>query len=407
MAWDVKKIDQVCLLTGQRDSRARLDKKILYVDTSSIDSNRKVVVSNKEIIGSEQPHRALNEIREGDILISTVRPHLNSVAMVPPDLDGQVASKELCVLRPNVEVVEREIPLLLCDVDSNLSVLVASKERGESIPYVSDKDIKDINLPLPDLCEQRRIVKILDEVNELRINSVEARKKVFQNFTCTLLRHILVIQPQIRKGWPTMSLEKITIESPQCGVHANATSWTDGMPRYVRNSDITGEGRLQNSEVVSLDMDNWDSYQLNPGDLLFAILGPVGRTYMHQTQDGLCVFSRHLVRIKINRERVLPWYLFALTKTDYFKKCIEVRKTPSNFPQINVKELSKVQFPIPPMSRQKAFVKMIENLSDIYDKQSSTKQNIQRIYGITLQCAFSGRLTANLERIPQGGTLQG
>lgn len=405
MAWDVKKIDQVCLLTGQRDSRARLDKKFLYIDTSSIDSSRKVVVSNKEIIGSEQPHRALNEIREGDILISTVRPHLNSVAMVPSDLDGQVASKELCVLRPNVEVVEKKY-LFYFVMSQQFVSLLASKERGESIQYVSDKDIKDINLPLPDLSEQRRIVKILDEINELRINSVEARKR-YSRILLALFYEFFGDPTTNPRGWPTMSLEEITIESPQCGVYANATSWTEGLPRYVRNSDITGEGRLQYSEVASLDMDNWASYQLNPGDLLFATLGPVGRTYMHQTQDGLCVFSRHLVRIKINRERVLPWYLFALTKTDYFKRCIEVRKTPSNFPQINVKELSKVQFPIPPMSRQKAFVKMIENLSDIYDKQSSTKQNIQRIYGITLQCAFSGKLTANLARIPQGGTLQG
>ena len=106
MAWDTKRIEQVCLLTGRRDQKTGLDEKLLYVDASSIDSSRKVVFSNTEIVGSEQQHRVPNGIREGDILISTVRPQLNVVAMVPPDSDGQAASTELCVLRPNVDVVE-------------------------------------------------------------------------------------------------------------------------------------------------------------------------------------------------------------------------------------------------------------------------------------------------------------
>ena len=393
LAWDTKRIEQVCLLTGRRDTKARLDEKFLYVDASSIDSSQKVVFSNTEIVGSEQQHRVLNEIREGDILISTVRPHLNIVAMVPPDLDGQLASKELCVLRPNVDVVEKKYLFYFVTSQQFVSLL-ASKVRGESIPNVSDKDIKEINLPLPDLSEQRRIVEILDEANELRINSAKAGNR-YRRILLALFYDFFGDPTTNPKGWPTMCLEDVTIESPEYGVRANATSWTDGMPRYVRYSDISVEGRLQNSEIVSLDMDNWDSFQLNPGDILFATSGSVGKTYMYRTQDGLCVFARHLIRIKVNHERVLPWYLFALTKTDYFKRSIAMRTTPSNFPHINVRELSKVQLPIPPMSRQKDFVRMIEKLSEIYDKQSTTKQNIQRIYGIILQIAFSGRLTAN------------
>ena len=187
LAWDTKRIEQVCLLTGRRDTKARLDEKFLYVDASSIDSSQKVVFSNTEIVGSEQQHRVLNEIREGDILVSTVRPHLDVVAMVPPELDGQAASAELCVLRPNVDLVEKKYLFYFVTSQQFVSLL-ASKVRGESIPNVSDKDIKEINLPLPDLSEQRRIVKILDEANELRINSAKAGKTVFPNITCTVPR---------------------------------------------------------------------------------------------------------------------------------------------------------------------------------------------------------------------------
>ena len=129
MGWETKQIGQVCLLTGRRDPKTGLDEKLLYVDSSSIDSSRKVVFSNKEIVGSEQQHRVLNEIREGDILVSTVCPHLNVVAMVPPDLDGQLASKELCVLQPNVDVVEKKYLFYFVTSQQFVSLL-ASKVRG-------------------------------------------------------------------------------------------------------------------------------------------------------------------------------------------------------------------------------------------------------------------------------------
>lgn len=393
MVWYTKKIDQVCLLTRRTESRTKLDHKTLYVDASSIDSDLKVVSSHKEIRLSEPPHPVLTEIREGDILISTLRPHLNRVAMVPPDLDGQLASTELCVLRPNEKVVERKY-LFYFVTSQQFASSLTSKVPAKSILHVSDKVIRDINLPLPNLYEQSRIVETLDHINQLQINSNKVGERYFR-ILLALFYDYFCDPTTNPNDWPTMPLEEVTIDCPQYGIHAIPTTWADGMPRYVRNSDITGEGGLQNSEAVSLDVDSWASYQLNPGDLLFATLGPIGRTYMYKSQDGLCVFAEHLVRIKVNRELVLPWYLFALTKTDYFKRCIEVRTMPTNLPKIRVKDLSRVRIPIPPMSRQKSFVGMIENLIEIYDKQSSTKQNIQRIYGITLQCAFSGRLTAN------------
>ncbi len=83
-----------------RDPRKKPDKSFMYVDIASIDRSLKVITSKSEILGADAPSRARKEIREGDILVSTVRPNLNTVAMVPTELDGQIASTGFCVLRP-------------------------------------------------------------------------------------------------------------------------------------------------------------------------------------------------------------------------------------------------------------------------------------------------------------------
>ena len=388
MEWSTKKIDQVCLPVERIGLRAKPGKKFLCVDSSSIDGSRKVICSNKEIGGSNRPDQALNEMREGDILVSTVRPIDNVVAMVPPDLDGQLAAGDLCVLRPNVEVVDSKYLFYFAISQQFVGALASEK-------YVSDRDIRQINLPLPCLSEQKGIVEILDEMNKLRIASIDSGNRYLRILLA--LFHDLFGEPAANpKGWPIMSLEEFTIDLPQYGINANTTSWTDGVRSFVRATDITEEGTLRNSGSISLDLENCAPYKLNPGDVLMVATGQnLGRTYMHQSQDGLFVFARQLVRLKINREQVLPWILFALTKTDYYKSCIEARNMPAGLQKLDVKNLLKIQFPIPPMSKQKSFVSMVENLSKIYRLQSTTKENIQRIYSTTLQSAFSGRLMAS------------
>ncbi len=393
MIWDTKTIDQVCLPIAQENARARQKQQSKYVDTSSIDGSRNVVISSKEIAGSEKPNQSLHEIREGDILVSTIRPHLNIVAIVPPELDGQAASADLCILRPNTEFIERRY-LFHFTTSKQFASLLARKARPGSLSRVSEREIKQIELPLPALFEQRKIAEILDEANELRINSMKAGEKYFRIVLAMFYKDFgdPAINP---KGWRTMSLEEISAESLQSGINAKVTHWTDGMPRYVRSSDLTSEGRLNSFDVVSLEMDNWITYQLIPGDILFATSGHVGRTYMHHRQDGICVFERNLVRVKLNSEYVIPWYVFAITKTDYFKRYIEIRKSPSNVPHIRLKELSNLKVPIPPIPRQKEFAKVIGNLSEIHNKQAVLEEKIQRIYNITLQHGFSGKLTEN------------
>jgi type I restriction enzyme, S subunit len=81
-----------------RDGHEQL---IRYIDLSSIDQDTKVIHPNKPIVAREAPSRARQLVHTGDVLVSTVRPNLNSVAIVDPILDGATASTGFCVLRPN------------------------------------------------------------------------------------------------------------------------------------------------------------------------------------------------------------------------------------------------------------------------------------------------------------------
>src|SRR5580700_9339079 len=99
MTWLRPTIGELCETTTQRDPSMRPDEEFAYIDISSLDKDSKTIVRPSRLLGNDAPSRARKEIKAEDILVSTVRPNLNAVALVPPELDGQIASTGFCVLR--------------------------------------------------------------------------------------------------------------------------------------------------------------------------------------------------------------------------------------------------------------------------------------------------------------------
>src|SRR5687767_13527040 len=73
--------------------------RVEYIDIGSIDRNLKRIGVTDKVTKANAPTRARQWVRTGDVLVSLTRPNLNAVAMVPPALDGAVASTGFDVLR--------------------------------------------------------------------------------------------------------------------------------------------------------------------------------------------------------------------------------------------------------------------------------------------------------------------
>ena len=70
-----------------------------YIDIAAVDREIKQISSPQKLIGKDAPSRARKLIAKGDVLVSMTRPNLNAVALVPKELDGEIASTGFDVLR--------------------------------------------------------------------------------------------------------------------------------------------------------------------------------------------------------------------------------------------------------------------------------------------------------------------
>ena len=139
---------------------------IRYVDIGSVSQDTKAIGDLIPIIGSEAPSRARQLVRTGDILVSTVRPNLNAVAMVSEELDGATASTGFSILRPDTDHVDPAYLFHWVRTGDFVAEMMR-QATGQSYPAVSDKIVKASEIPLPPLAEQKRIAGILDQAAEL------------------------------------------------------------------------------------------------------------------------------------------------------------------------------------------------------------------------------------------------
>lgn len=146
-----------------------------YFDISSVDNISKTVTDYETYPFAEAPSRARKAVRKNSILVSTVRPNLNAVALFQTETDNiPVVSTGFCVLDCKESVNPRFV-FNFCRSKAFIEDMV-SQATGASYPAVSDKIVRAAKIPQYSLEQQNEITQTLDSVSSI----IEARKQQLQ-----------------------------------------------------------------------------------------------------------------------------------------------------------------------------------------------------------------------------------
>lgn len=143
---------------------AKDDYDIDYIDISSVDNVTKKVIGYSTYDIAEAPSRAKQLLKKNDVLVSTVRPNLNAVALCDIETENVlVGSTGFCVLRGN-EKVNSKYLFYFCQSGHFVGELM-KVATGASYPAVSKNDVKNVLIPKYQLEKQNEIVETLDKVS--------------------------------------------------------------------------------------------------------------------------------------------------------------------------------------------------------------------------------------------------
>ena len=231
-------VDPVSSWTPDRDDP---DGVFTYVDLSAVDQDAKVVSGARELACAEAPSRARQLIRAGDVLVSTVRPNLNGVALVPPELDGATASTGFCVLRPRVNQLDTRFLYQWVKSPRFVSDMVR-KATGASYPAVSDRIVCESKLPFPPLPEQRRIAEILDKADALRAKRRAALAQL-DTLTQSIFLDMFGDPATNPKGWRDVEIGDVANEVYRYPTYYDISYMEGGVPE-VRGELLNSDGNI-------------------------------------------------------------------------------------------------------------------------------------------------------------------
>jgi type I restriction enzyme M protein len=163
--------------------------------------------------------------------------------------------------------------------------------------------------------------------------------------------------------YPWTDLGSILLRKPQYGSGASKVDY-DGVVRYIRITDLTDNGDLKESGLVSPSIIEEDCF-LEYEDLLIARSGSVGRTYLHQKTSGKFQYAGYLIRFRIDPVKALPAFVFQITQSPHWNNWIVQQSKTGTISNINAQEYSSFRLPLPPIAIQQEIVTEIEGYQKV------------------------------------------
>lgn len=400
--WSLATIADV---TGRAEQRVPASREcITYIDIGSIDRESKRVESPQKLDGSAAPSRARQVVRAGDVLVSMTRPNLNAVAMVPPELDQEVASTGFDILRP--EIVDPKWLFALVrthDFVTAMSELV----QGALYPAVRPRDIRAFDLPLPPLNEQKRVTDKLDtllarvDACRGRLDHVPALLKRFRHSvlaaaTAGALTADWREERAIYEDWITTDIQSVAVvgtgstplRSNDAFYAPRGTPW---ITSAATASPIVTEAKefVTDAAIVAHRLKKFP-----PGSLLVAMYGE-GRTRGQVTELGIeATINQACAAVIANEGVIINRFLKLVLESNYLQ--MRDLAEGGNQPNLNLTKIKQFQLRVPTKLEQLEIVGRVERLFAYADRleagYTAAHAHIERLTPALLAKAFRGEL---------------
>ncbi|MEH1933221.1 MAG: restriction endonuclease subunit S [Nostoc sp.] len=192
--------------TLKEDTDSKFELK--YVDIGNVDSKGKIH-DFATYLFDNAPSRARRIVRDGDIIISTVRTYLQAIAPIQSPPDNLIVSTGFAVIRPKREKLDSGY----CKYafrESRFLDEVMARSVGVSYPAINASELGNIPIYVPSLFEQRAIANYLDRETTKIDTLISARERLLD--LLTEKRRALITHAVTRGLNPDVSLQNSSFE---------------------------------------------------------------------------------------------------------------------------------------------------------------------------------------------------
>lgn len=351
------------------------DKEILYVDISNV-SLTEGIGHKERMIFENSPSRARRIVKDGDIIISTVRTYLKAITQIRNAEENLVVSTGFAVLRHKPEIVPNFLGYW---VQSNgfISSIVANSV-GVSYPAINATDL--IRLPIIILPkeEQKAIVSFLDkkiaQIDTL-ISKQEMLLEKLAEQRIALISHAVTkgINPDVEmkesgvewlgkipSHWKFVSIKHLTqVKRGASPRPINNPEYFDDNGEYawVRIADVTNSNKylIETTQRLSQFGSSF-SVKLQPNSIFLSIAGSVGKPII--TQIKVCIHDGFVYFPDWQHSIEFLYYIF-----ESGQPYLGLGKLGTQL-NLNTDTVGNIKIGLPSLKEQKAIVSFLDKKID-------------------------------------------
>jgi type I restriction enzyme S subunit len=266
-----------------------------------------------------------------------------------------------------------------------------SQANGVNIQNLRPNEVREIEIPLPPLTEQKRIASLLaraDRLRSLRRTAHDLGESLLQSVFLEMFGDL-----EINSGnWDRTTIEEIATKVTD-GEHVTPERTTSGVKLLSARNIQNGYIDVENELVDYISQEEYEriKVRLDPelGDVLMSCSGTVGRV---TTVDITEPFSlvRSVALIKPIRSLVHPKYLEHYLRSNYGQRLIFLNANISGQPNIFQRQIRELPVSLPPLNLQEEFAGMVARVESLRGRMGESTRQVEGLFEALLSESFGG-----------------
>lgn len=327
------------------------------------------------------------KIAEKDDILLSVRAPVGPTNLAPCQV---CIGRGLTAIRPSNTLLTKYVLLFFRYYEAQL----ASKGTGTTFKAITQDTVKNLDIPIPSLAEQERIVSRIEELFSQLDAGVETLKK-------TKAQLAVYRQAVLKEAFAEFS-EKVPIRAISEFVTSGSRGWaqyySEKGARFIRITDLTRDRiELKNDSIQYVSLpENAEGKRsrLTGNDVLVSITADLGSIALIPEDIQEAYINQHIAMIRFNNPsqgEFMAWYL----KSDYGQKDLLKNKRGGGKLGLGLDDIRNT--PVPIISDERA----LSVVADI-DSKISVCDSIEQTVDAALQQADTLRQSI-LKQAFEGG----
>jgi type I restriction enzyme, S subunit len=187
--WEVKRLSELADVDPENlSSNTNPDYTFNYISLEQVDAGRLLGYSEERF--GTAPSRARRLLRDGDVLMSTVRPNLMAHLLFRGQVANAVCSTGFAVIRSRRNLSDAGY-LFLHLFGRAVNEQIEKTIAGSNYPAINSRDVKALEIPIPPTVEEQTAIAAVLADMDAEIAALEQRRRKTQDLKQAMMQDLL------------------------------------------------------------------------------------------------------------------------------------------------------------------------------------------------------------------------